>query len=372
MSKDKRICTQCILDSDIPNISFDEKGICNYCHTMDRLDKAYPLGQKTQNSLEGIIDKVKISGKGKDYDCIVGVSGGADSTYVLYLTKKYGLRPLAVHCDNGWNTELAVSNIKNMLNILGVDLYTNVINWEEFKELQKAFFKASVPDVETISDRANLKTLYHTAAKYGIKYIIKGNNFRTEGIMPRGWTYYDSKYFNAIRKKFSNVKVKNYPLFTDFHYLYYMKFKRIKIIKILNYVNYNKKSTKATLQKELQWRDYGGKHYESIFTRFFQSYFLPKKFNIDKRMIHLSALICSGQITRQEALDEMSLDPHPPQLIDQDIEYIHKKWGLSKDEFDQIFNQKPKSFRDYPNRFKYIQLLKKLRKLANPNVMHRP
>ena len=372
MVKEVKICKRCILDSEIPNISFDEKGICNYCHLLDRLDKTNPLGKEGQNTLEKLIDKVKKNGKGKDYNCIVGISGGADSTYVLYLARKYGLRPLAVHCDNGWNTELAVSNIKNMLNKLGVDLYTYVINWEEFKELQKAFFRASVPDIETLTDNANTRILYKTAVKNGVKYILKGNNFRTEGIIPRGWTYFDGSYFNYVRKNFSNVTIKTYPIMSLFHHVYYMKFKRVKIIKLLNYVNYDKKKTIPILEKNLGWRNYGGKHYESIFTRFFQSYYLLQKFNIDKRLIHLSALICSGQITRKEAFTEISKDPYPPQLIKGDIEYIHKKWGISKDEFDQIFNQKPKSFRDYPNQFKFIQFIKELRKLANSTVEHRP
>jgi N-acetyl sugar amidotransferase len=372
MSETKKYCTSCILDSEIPNITFDEDGICNYCDLLNGLQKKYPLNEGGQKYLNNMVNKIKRSGKGSNYDCIVGVSGGVDSTYVLYLAKKLGLRPLAVHCDNGWNSELAVSNIKNMLDILDVDLFTYVINWREFKELQKAFFKASVPDIETLTDNANTRVLYNIASKYRIKYIIKGNNFRTEGIVPRGWTYFDGKYFNHLRKTFSDMKVKTYPKMSLFHHVYFPKFKRIKIFKILNYVEYDKKKVLKLLEEELNWRNYGGKHYESIFTRFFQSYYLPQKFDIDKRKIHLSALICSGQLSREEALAEISKTPYPPELIKKDIEYIYKKLEFSQEEFDEILKSTPLTFRDYPSQFKLIQKMKKIMRLLNPTSEHRP
>ena len=372
MIKEKIMCSNCILDSEIPNIEFDDKGVCNYCHLLQKLDKDSPVRELNDKYFQKKINQIKYAGKNKKYDCIIGVSGGVDSTYVLYLAVKLGLRPLAVHCDNGWNSELAVSNIKNMLNILNIDLYTYVINWNEFKELQKAFFKASVPDIETLTDNANSKVLYQTASKHNIKYIIKGNNFRTEGIIPRGWTYFDKKYFNYIRKKFSNVRVKNYPLMTLFHHIYYRKFKRIEFFKILNHVDYNKKNIVSLIENELNWRNYGGKHFESIFTRFFQSYILLDKFNIDKRKVHLSALICSKQLTREEALNEIKKPPYPKDLIKEDIKYICKKWGMNEKEFHEIFKYKPKTFKDYPNQFLLISLIKKIRSFFNKGVHARP
>jgi len=372
MIDQKNYCTRCILDSEIPAIVFDDKGICNYCHLLDKLHAKYPMNDEGQKFLKKMINKITQDGKRKDYNCIVGVSGGADSTYVLYLAKQFGLRPLAVHCDNGWNSELAVSNIKNMLDILNIDLYTYVINWDEFKELQKAFFKASVPDIESLTDNANTRVLYNIAKKYGIKYIIKGNNFRTEGIIPRGWTYFDGKYFNHLIKVFSKIKIKTYPKMSLFYHIFFRKIANIKIFKILNYVDYDKKKILKTLERELNWRNYGGKHYESIFTRFFQSYYLPKKFNIDKRKIHLSAMVCSGQLSRKEALEELSKDPYPSKLINKDIEYIYKKLELSQEEFDEILLAKPKTFRDYPSQFKLIQRIKKIIVIINPKSEHRP
>lgn len=372
MLDNKNYCTRCILDSEIPNISFDEEGVCNYCHLLDKLNANYPLNIDGRKYLEKMIDKIKKDGKGKDYDCIVGVSGGADSTYVLYLAKQFGLKPLAVHCDNGWNSELAVSNIKNMLNILDVDLFTYVINWQEFKELQRAFFKASIPDIETLTDNANTRVLYNVANQYGIKHIIKGNNFRTEGIIPRGWTYFDGRYFNHLIKKFSNIRIKTYPKMTLFYHIFFPKIKKIRIFKILNHVQYEKKEIIKILEQKLNWRNYGGKHYESIFTRFFQSYYLPQKFNIDKRKIHLSAMVCSGQISRKEAMHEISKDPYPPELIEKDIEYIYKKLEFSQKEFNEILNSEPKTFRDYPSQFKLIQRIKKIMLIFNPNSEHRP
>jgi len=359
------------MHSEIPNIIFDDKGICNYCRLLEKMNLSYPT-EKSHSKFDQIIADIKARGKRKKHDCVVGVSGGADSTYVLYLLKKHGLNPLAVHCDNGWNSELAVSNMKNMLNILNVDLFTYVIDWNEFKELQKAFFKASVPDIETLTDNANTKILYQIAAKKGIKYIIKGNNFRTEGIVPRGWTYFDKKYFNHLRKHFSSVKIKTYPLLTLFDHFYYPKIKRIKIVKILNYVEYIKTDIISILEKELKWRNYGGKHYESIFTRFFQSYYLPEKFNIDKRLVHLSALICSGQISRKDALQEYSKSPYPKKLIIEDINYIQKKWSISNTEFDMIMNSDVKFFTDYPSYFTFISFLKKIRVFFTPTFEQRP
>ncbi len=356
----------------IPNIAFNEKGICNYCSLLDKLAKKYDLNQTNKKKIDEKISRIKKDGKNKKYDCIIGVSGGADSTYVLYLAKKLGLRPLAVHCDNGWNSELAVDNIKNMLNILEIDLYTYVINWEEFKELQKAYLRASVPDVESLTDNANTRVLYYSALKFGVKHIIKGNNFRTEGIIPRGWTYYDGKYFNNIIKQFSDINIKTYPKMTLFHHIYFKKIRKIEIFKILNYVPYEKKEIIKLLANKLNWRNYVGKHYESIFTRFFQSYYLPRKFNIDKRKIHLSALICSGQMSRSEALNEISKDPYPKDLIEKDIIYIRKKLGFTKDEFNKILNAPPKSFLDYKNQYQLINFIKKIRKKFNSNTLTRP
>lgn len=349
-----RICTRCIMDTTDPEIQFDEKGVCNHCRQYDeRASKELYLDETGQQKLNHIVNEIKENGKNKKYDCLTGVSGGVDSTTALYTIKKLGLRPLAVHLDNGWNTELSVRNIEQVVKKLNVDLYTYVIDWEEFKDLHLSFLKSSIANIEIPTDHAIMAILYHMAFKKGIKYIISGGNIVTEAIMPDSWMYdaKDLRLIKNIQKKFGNARLKSFPTFSLLEWIYYTFVKRIKYFPVLNYVPYVKKDAVQLLRKELDWKPYGHKHYESIFTRFFQGYILPRKFNIDKRKAHLSTLICSGQMTKEEALEEMKLDIYPPKEIEEDKEYVIKKLGLTEEEFNKIMLQPVKTFRNYPNSY---------------------
>lgn len=342
------------MDTTDSEIQFDEKGVCNHCRKYDeRASKELYLDEAGQQKLNHIVNEIKENGKNKKYDCLTGVSGGVDSTTALYTLKKLGLRPLAVHLDNGWNTELSVRNIEQVVKKLNVDLYTYVIDWGEFKDLHLSFLKSSIANIEIPTDHAIMAILYQMAFKKGIKYIISGGNIVTEAIMPDSWMYdaKDLRLIKSIQKKFGNARLRSFPTFSLFEWIYYTFVKRIKYFPVLNYVPYFKKDAVQLLSKELGWRPYGHKHYESIFTRFFQGYILPRKFNIDKRKAHLSTLICSGQMTKEEALEEMKRDIYPPKEIQEDKEYVIKKLGLTEEEFNKIMLQPVKTFRNYPNSY---------------------
>jgi len=342
-----------------PDITFDDKGICNYYYEYQERAKNR-LFNADPTKLDEIISKIKRAGAGKDYDCLIGISGGVDSTYVAYLTKELGLRPLAVHFDNGWNSELAVKNIENILNKLGIDLFTYVIDWEEFKSLQLAFLRASTPDAEIPTDHAIFALLFKIASEHNIKYILNGNNFATESVMPRTWSYghIDWKYVKEINNRFGDSGLSTYPKLTPLNFSYYTLVKRIRIVSILNYINYQKHDAMELLQTKLGWKYYGGKHYESIYTRFFQGYMLPVKFKIDKRKAHLSTLIFSGQMSREQALAELEKPIYPEELFREDYEFVLKKLSLSESEFSKIMALPAKTFRDYPNSSNYMKLLR--------------
>lgn len=341
------------MDTTVPDIQFDERGVCNYCkYYAERVANELYYDAAGQARLNALIAEIKQRGARREYDCIIGVSGGVDSSYVAYLTKvKFGLRPLAVHLDNGWDSELAVSNVERLLRHLGIDLYTHVLDWEEFKDLQVAFLKASIANAEIPTDQAIMAVLFQTAAKRGIPYIITGNNLATEAIMPRSWmyTYNDTRLIRSIQNRFGKQKLKTYPLLGIPDYINYVLLQGIKYFPILNYVPYDKAEAKEFLQRELSWRDYGGKHYESVYTRFFQAYLLPRKFNIDKRRAHLSNLILAGQITREQALAEMSTPPISTEQEEMDGEYVMKKLDLSYADFRDIMSAPIKHPADYPN-----------------------
>ncbi len=288
-----------------PSIHFDEKGICNYYYEYKKAESENVFsGDEGKAKLDQLVRKIKEDGKGKPYDCLIGLSGGVDSTYVAWLVKQLGLRPLAVHLDNGWDSELAVKNIENIITKLGFDLYTLVVNWEEFRDIQLAYLRASVVDIEVVSDHAIFATMYKLAKQHGIGYIISGTNVVTEYIMPPDWLYQKMDFANLkdIHSRYGKIKLKTYPSFDFKKYVYYSAILKLSPVSILNYISYNKKQVKEIITKELDWRDYGGKHYESVFTKFYQAYILPEKFKIDKRKAHYSTLICSGQMTREEAL----------------------------------------------------------------------
>lgn len=335
-------CTKTVMDNIAdPNISFDENGVCNYYYEyLEKEKKEVFKGEKGNRLFNDTIELLKQKGKGKKYDCLIGISGGVDSTYLAYRLKKEGLRALLVHFDYGWNSELAVKNIENIVAKTGFDLETVVMNWEEFKDLQRSYFKASVLDLDVPADHMIFGSLYRVAAKYNIKYIISGHNVVTEFLLPKAWFYkkFDLTNLKNIHDKFGTVPLKELKSLGHLQFSYYVSFKKIRIVKLLNYIDYNKENIKNIIKKEVGWIDYGGKHYESVFTRFYQGYILPNKFGIDKRKAHLSNIICSGQITRAQAIEELKNPPMPEELAREDKEYFAKKLGFSDDEFDNILS----------------------------------
>lgn len=355
-------CSRCVMDTTADrSLVFDETGVCNHCRRYDQLHSSRVAGGEAgRRALEGIIEAMKREGRGRDYDCIIGVSGGVDSTYVAYLIRELGLRALAVHFDNGWNSELAVKNIEHVLKKLDIDLFTYVIDWPEFRDLQVAFLKASTPDGEIPTDHAIFALLWREASRRGTRYIISGMNFATESISIPDWAYghSDWRYIKDVHRRFGTQKLKSYPHFSLAYLFYVNAIRRVRTVSILNYVDYKKEEAMALLEDKLGWRYYGGKHHESIYTRFYQGYVLPRKFGIDKRYGHLSDLINAGQMTRETALRELAGPPYPEDLQQQDLAYVTKKLGLSSAKFEEIMRAERKSFRDYRNSYRLVQTMK--------------
>jgi N-acetyl sugar amidotransferase len=350
------------MDSSDPDISFDEHGVCNHCHHYDRVatKRLVPLSERAE-VLKKTVEQIKRDGKGKPYDCVIGVSGGVDSTYVAYLTRELGLRPLAVHFDNGWNSELAVANIEKTLRTLRIDLQTYVVDWPEFRDLQLSFLKASTPDGEVPTDHAIVALLYQTAIRLNIKTILLGVNVASESIMPLKWGYgySDFRYIKSVQKKFGSMPLKTYPHYSLPQLFYYMKIKAVRLVPILDLVDYQKEEVMQLIQDKLGWIYYGGKHYESIYTRFYQSYVLPVKFGIDKRRAHYSNLVLSGQLTRPAAEAMLKVPPCSIEQSDQDKTYVIKKFGITDVQFSELMSLPLKNFMSYPNSFERIELAKK-------------
>ena len=353
-------CTRCVMDTSDPLITFNEEGHCNHCtEFIDRRSHHNYKGNESDKALDAIVAQMKTDGKGKEYDCIIGMSGGIDSSYVAWIAKQKGLRVLAVHMDNGWNSEEAVLNIRNIASKLGIDYESYVLDWDEFREIQLAFLKASIPEAETPTDIAIPATMHKIAAKYGVKYIISGGNLATEGILPKSWHYNakDMRYFKYIMKKFGSIRIKKFPTFGFRKEFFYKVFKKMKIIYILNYVPYAKDEAVELLKKELDWRYYGGKHYESKYTGFIQSYYLYEKFGIDYRRATLATQICTGEIKRDEALEILKTKPYKDEVVAKEKEYISKKLRISLEEFESIINMPAKWYWDYPNDEKRLGMI---------------
>ncbi len=360
-----------------PNITFDENGICNYYYEYLEKEKEYVVkGKEAEKKVAEIVSVIKESGRGKKYDCITGVSGGVDSTYLTYMAKKLGLNPLIVHFDNGWNSELAVKNIESIISKLGFDLYTLVVDWEEFRDLQLAYLKASVVDIEALTDHAIAGTLFRLASENNIKYILSGYNIVTEGVLPSYWVTNKADHVNikSIHKQHGQVTLKTYPFFGDREKRYYTTIKGIEVINLLNYLPYNKAEVKQTIMKELNWRDYGGKHYESVFTRFYQGYILPVKFGIDKRKAHLSNLIFSGQITKDMAVEELKKPIYDAEQLRQDYAFVIKKFNLTEEEFDALMNKERREHAFYGfnkglyERYSFLKPLRPIQKLIKKAI----
>lgn len=336
-----RQCSMSVMDNIAdPDISFDEKGVCNYYYDyLEIAQKELIAEDKGNIHLQILINQIRLEGKNKKYDCITGVSGGVDSSYLVYMAKKWGLRPLLVHFDNGWNTEIAVKNINNLVSHTGFDLYTLVVNWEEFRDLQKSYIKASVVDIEMPTDHAISGTLQKLAAKFNIKYILSGNNIVSEAILPSSWIFNKGDHINLlnIHRKFGNIPLKTYPIYGFKEEYYFGVLKGIRTVKPLNYLDFNHEKARQEIITAFGWQEYGGKHYESYFTKFYQAYILPEKFKIDKRKAHLSNLIFSNQISKEQALKILNIplykDEHQK---NREIEYVIKKLGFSLNEFEAI------------------------------------
>ncbi len=352
-----QICKNCVMDTTDSQIIFDENGVCDHCNTFknDILPK-WHTDEKGEKELRLIIDKIKENGKGKDFDCIMGMSGGIDSSYLLYVIKeKFDLRPLVFHVDAGWNSQIAVNNIERLVDGLGLDLYTEVINWEEIKDLQLAFFKSGVPHIDTPQDHAFFATMYKFASKHNIKYILTGANYSTECIRnPIEWMYYqsDSIQLRDIHKKYGQRKLKDYPISNIlWHKIYLPYFKGIKVIRPLDFVPYNKENAMQLLVDKFGYQKYPQKHFESRFTKFYESFWLPNKFGYDTRKVQYSSLILTGQMTRKDALKKLSKPAYDPDEISQDFEFVATKLGISVDELQSYFDAPNKSFRDYKSQY---------------------
>lgn len=350
-----RICSNCVMDTTDGQIVFDDGGVCDHCldFKCDVLPNWHP-NEKGAAMFRTMVDRIKASGKGKPFDCIMGMSGGLDSSYLLHLAvTEFDLRPLVFHVDGGWNTDLAVNNIQMLVDKLGLDLYTEVINWQEMRDFQLSFFKSGVPHLDIPQDHAFIATLYHFANKHNIKYIVNGGNFATECVRnPKEWLYHgtDMVQLRDIQGRFGTRKLNTYPFSSIlFHKVYLRYFKGVQVVKPLNYLPYTKEHASQVLSDLYGWRPYPQKHFESRFTRFFEGYWLPTRFGYDTRRVQYSSLILTGQMTRAEALLKLEEPAYDPATIDEDFEYIATKLGIAVEELRGYHQMPLKTYRDYKN-----------------------
>ena len=353
MNNNYRVCSNCVMDTSDSKITFDDKGICDHCNTYYKdILPNWHTDERGDRALKQIVKKLKREGEGKDFDCLMGMSGGIDSSYLLYvMVEKYGLRPLVFHVDAGWNSQIAVNNIERLVDGLGLDLYTEVINWEEIKDLQLAFFKSGVPHIDVPQDHAFFATMYKFASKHNIKHILTGGNYSTECVRnPLEWMYYqsDSIQLRDIYKKYGTGKLKDYPVSNIlWHKIYLPYIKGIKLIKPLDYIPYNKDKAMQLLVDKYGYQKYPQKHFESRFTRFYESYWLPKKFGFDTRKVQYSSLILTNQMTRKEALEKLKSPAYDPETIHQDFQYIATKLAISVEELQSYMDAPNKTYKDY-------------------------
>ncbi len=350
-----KICARCLYDDSVPSITFDEAGVCNYCHMHDAMEAEYPVGAEGEQRLQAIVRRIKHDGRRKKYDVVVGVSGGCDSSYMLYKAKELGLRPLAVHFDNTWNSTVAVENIQNVLKSLDVDLYTYVVDNEEYDDIYRSFLKAGVRDVEAPTDIGLAVTLNMACDKYGIKYIFEGHSFRSEGICPLGWLYMDARYIDSVQKLYGTRKLKTFPNMKLPSFIRWTAISGIKKIRPLYFMNYQKQEVMKFLERELGWKWYGGHHLENRFTAFYWSYFMYQRFRIDGRLLGHAALVRSGQMTREQGMDLLS---QPPTYDPGILEMVKKRLGFSDSEFEEIMNlpvQNYQNFKTYKKTFENMR-----------------
>lgn len=350
------------MDTSDAKIEFDDNGVCDHCRDFKaNVEPNWHTDERGNAELERIVKRIRAEGEGKEFDSILGLSGGLDSSYMLHMAvTRYKLRPLVFHVDGGWNSRIAVHNIEALVEKLGLDLYTEVINWEEMKDFQHAFFKASVPHIDIPQDHAFIATLYNFADKHGIKYILNGGNYSTECVRnPLEWLYYgtDMAQIRDIHGQFGTRPLKTYPLSNIFRHKIYLRYVRgIQVIRMLNYIPYTKEIAKKTLADEYGWEAYPQKHFESRFTRFFESYWMPTKFGYDTRRVQFSSLILTGQMTREEALKELEKPAYDPETIEHDIAFVASKLGITTDQLMSYHALPNKTFRDYKNQYYWFDL----------------
>lgn len=353
-----QICSRCIYDERVASIIFDKDGVCNYCRQIDSLKELYGTGTEVgEHEFASIVEEMKRAGRGKQYDCVIGVSGGTDSSYMVYLAKQYGLRPLAVHYDNTWNSAIATQNIRKVLNALDVDLYTHVVDNKEVDDIFRSFFYAGVAEIEAATDLALAETMYRAAYKYGVKYVLEGHSFIAEGITPVGRNYFDGQYIRSIHRKFGRLPMHSYPLMTFERFLWWACVARIKKIRPFWYIKYTKEDARAFLEKEYGWEYYGGHHLENRMTAFFHGIYAPTKYCTDFRNNTLSALVRMGKMSRAAAWAEYNT---PPKVEDELLAYFKKRLELSDAEYERVMGEPPKSWHDYPTYKKRFERLRPL------------
>lgn len=356
--KDKQVCSRCLFDEDVPNITFDEKGECSYCNLYDSLEEQYPnTGPEGKAAYDKLINEMKAAGKGKKFDCVVGVSGGCDSSYLLHTLVSSGVRPLAVHFDNTWNSSIATQNIHKVVNKLGVELSTYVVNNKEYDDIYRAFMLAGLPDIEAPTDIGFISALYMAAEKHGIKHLVEGHSFRTEGVSPLGWLYMDGKYIESVHKQYGTRPMKTFPNMTLWRFIRWSALRGIKRVRPLYHLDYDKPATKVMLKEKYDWEWYGGHHLENRFTAFYHSYYQPKRIGVDQRVNGFSGMVRSGQMTHDEAYAELAKEPHLDENI---LDLVKKRLNFSETEFNEVMNGPIRSWQDFKTYKKTFERLRPL------------
>jgi len=370
-SAEYKICNRCVMDTTDMDIIFDENGHCNHCTQAIAINEHNQKNnERSQEKLDLVLNNIKAKGKNQKYDCIVGISGGVDSCYIAYLCKTNGLKPLLVHMDNGWDTEISVKNIKNIARKLDLDYVSYVLDWQEFKEIQLGFLKSSIVDLEYPTDMAISAALNKMATKYNIHYMISGSNNSSEGILPLTWGYHvkkDMKIYRHIVKNFSKMPLKKVPVSGLLNEFYVKFIKNVRTIYLLNYIDYDKDEAKKLLIEQFQWEEYGGKHHESKITAFWQSYAMPVKYNMDYRKATLSSQIAAGITTREDAVEELKKLPYNPATVESDKEFVAKKYNISVEELNSYLNLPPKTYKDFPNEKGLVDFVSKMYVKFFPN-----
>ena len=367
-SQTYQICTRCVMDTSDPEIVFDEEGHCNHCTAaIGRLEQSYLPDERGQKKIEEMVAKIRQEGKGKPYDCLIGISGGIDSSWLTYKSKEWGLRPLIFHVDAGWNSEIAQQNIERLLKHLDYTLFTYVVDWEEIRDLQRAYLESSLANQDVPQDHVFFAVLFQKAAELGIKYWLSGSNLVSESILPQAWGYLamDSRQLKAVHHQFGKMPLRTYKTLSFFDYCKFYNdvplVPSVKAIAPLNWMDYGPEKAREVLAREVGWKNYGRKHSESRFTKFFQNYYLPEKFGYDKRRAHFSSLIAAGEMTRDEALQLLEQPLYNPAELQSDKEFFLKKLGYSETEWNRIFSLPNKSYKDYPNWEKFLSIGRKIK-----------